>query len=365
MANELTDLPGVGNKTAENLRRAGFDSPDKIANASVRRLSRVSGIGSKSARKIIKAAGGSTVGVDVRKQRERKYGETFETIKNTPASEIESSILSSENTDFTKGSITARKKEGMEYQSPFTVKASGPRKRSLEKIHQNRSERAQDVDEQQNAPITTDEEKWIENKNRYDYPGVDTIPESRMAARAESAAKVAQEQGALDKVEQKGNARSGLQGKFSPQGRDTYGKEANAVRVQENASEPSKTLAHEVGHAFDFGFGESRGFNLGGQLLGLEDESVDEETERELFEEAKNLSKKARGGFGSKRQYRTRFEELTADVVGQAIVQPRATKRDAPKLFERMQEVDEDGTLSEAIPDPLGDKSERQGFLDL
>jgi hypothetical protein len=46
--------------------------------------------------------------------------------------------------------------------------------RGLQEFHQNRSERARDVDNQRRAEITTNEEKWLENPDRFDFPGIDT-----------------------------------------------------------------------------------------------------------------------------------------------------------------------------------------------
>jgi len=46
--------------------------------------------------------------------------------------------------------------------------------RGLREFHQNRSERARDVDNQRRAKITTNEEKWLENPDRFDFPGIDT-----------------------------------------------------------------------------------------------------------------------------------------------------------------------------------------------
>jgi len=363
MTDGLTELPGVGPKTAENLKRAGFDTKEKIRKANVRRLSRINGIGEKGSRKIIEAAGGE-VGININQKREEKNKDVIERIENTPAEKLRSAVRGSGDDELTEGEVQEKKTDGKENPSPFTVEVTGPRRRTVEKIHQSRSERAQDVDEQQNAPITTNEEKWLENPDRFDYPGVDTIPAARKKARAEKAASVAKKKAGLDEVQKKGRASSGLQGKFSPEGRDTYGAESNVVRVQENAFDEGQTLAHEVGHAFDFGTGEDRGFSIGGELLGLEDDSVSEEEERELFEEAKELSKRARGGFGSKGQYRRRFEELTADALGQSFIEPRAAKREAPNLFDRATEIAEEKGFDDAIESPLGTDPERRGFLD-
>jgi len=53
---EIASLPGVGPKTAEKLREAGYDSLIKIASASVEELVEATGLGEATARKIIEAA---------------------------------------------------------------------------------------------------------------------------------------------------------------------------------------------------------------------------------------------------------------------------------------------------------------------
>jgi len=53
---EISSLPGVGPKTAEKLREAGYDSLIKIASASVEELVENVGLGEATARKIIEAA---------------------------------------------------------------------------------------------------------------------------------------------------------------------------------------------------------------------------------------------------------------------------------------------------------------------
>jgi len=376
MSDQLTDLPGVGKKTAENLRRAGFDNYEKISKASIRRLSRVSGIGETGAQKIIEAAGGETIATQTKSKEERMreaYGPVLDQIEATPASEIESDIQGFGSSEFTTGTET--KPDNTVFvptstetaQSPFRVSVGGPRKRSLKKIHENRPEREQTVDEQQNAPITTDEEKWIENKNRLDYPGVDTIPKRRQQARAETAAKVAQDVGAVDQVQYQGQGKN-LRGKFSPPGATTYGEGESIVRVQESAPDPEFTLAHEIGHAFDYAAGDDP------NKPGLKDELFDKNPERTMvgrefdddtdpyIQQAYQLSERSRGG--GKGTYRRETQELTADAISQAILNPRATKREAPELFNRIEQAAEKYGFEGAIPDPLADKSQRQGFLD-
>jgi len=284
--------------------------------------------------------------------RERKAEEKLEGVS---ADEIEHDILSSGISDF-DSKVKSFHDESMTV-SPFTVDVTGLTPNALKKVHNDRTERAQDVDEQQNAPVTLDEEKWIQNKNQLDYPGVDTIPKDRQGRRASTAAKKVQDQGMLDRVEKKGSAKT-IAGKFSPKGNDTYGKQEDVVRVQDNASNPERTLAHEVGHAVDFGTGEDRGFNLTEKLFDL-DSSVSDGQTKELTEEAKGISKRARGDFKGQEQYRNQFKELTADVVGQSIVEPRATKRDAPELFDRVETVAEE----EGLGDLFGNEDDTLDLL--
>lgn len=53
---DLSELPGVGEKTAENLKEAGFKDAGAIASASAEDLMKVKGVGEKTALKLIKEA---------------------------------------------------------------------------------------------------------------------------------------------------------------------------------------------------------------------------------------------------------------------------------------------------------------------
>ncbi len=53
---KLEDLEGVGEKTAQTLRDAGFNTPEDILNSSVGKLTEVESIGEKTAEKIFKSA---------------------------------------------------------------------------------------------------------------------------------------------------------------------------------------------------------------------------------------------------------------------------------------------------------------------
>lgn len=306
-------------------------------------------------------------------QIERMYGDKFAAIDKSRLEEIKEGIKSGDKT-YTEGVVRETRRDGEQYPSQWTVEVVGPRQRSVHRIHEERSERAQDTDERQNAPVTTDENKWIENPDRYDYPGVDTIPESRLAARAEAVGAVALERGWADRVEHKGRG-TRLQGKFSPKGSKTYGRDEAVVRVVNKAEEPAKTLAHELGHALDYDLHPGRGrYGLSDKLfgdleLGLSDDPTPEERREvakrkgQLKREAEEISKKARGGYTARSKYRNEDAELTADFVGQAILQPRATRRDAPNLFQRLEEVAAEEGFSDIFPHPLERDPERQGIL--
>lgn len=51
-------MPGIGDKTMKKLIEAGFDSIEKLAEASVETLSELPGIGEKTAARILSAARG-------------------------------------------------------------------------------------------------------------------------------------------------------------------------------------------------------------------------------------------------------------------------------------------------------------------
>jgi len=52
----LEDLEGIGEKTAESLRNAGFNTPEDILNSTVNDLAKAEGVGEKTAEKILEAA---------------------------------------------------------------------------------------------------------------------------------------------------------------------------------------------------------------------------------------------------------------------------------------------------------------------
>lgn len=224
--------------------------------------------------------------------------------------------------------------------SPFTTSVTSSK---ADQIHEDRSEVEQETDEAFNAPITTDFEKWKESPNRYDYPGVDTVPAGKAEERAERKLSKAKEEGIVTDVNRGASFEGGVRGRAS------WGEDGTEVMVSgkvEEGDEPDPrfkkgpVLSHEVGHAVDhaadFGFRD---------LVKENDE---------LREEAISVSEQMRGTFETasdeRKQYRaedpdTGSKELFADFFASATVQPRATKRQAPKLTEAVQDQSNIGEI--------------------
>lgn len=68
------------------------------------------------------------------------------------------------------------------------IRGSGEDFSRLEERHENRSERAQSVDERRSAQVTRDPIQWANNPAKYDFPGIDTIqPQELHEQRSERA----------------------------------------------------------------------------------------------------------------------------------------------------------------------------------
>ena len=64
---------------------------------------------------------------------------------------------------------------------------SGRDYQTLRERHEQRPERAQELDEQKHAPVTRDPIKWSQNPSEYDYPGIDTLnPSKKHNSRSEA-----------------------------------------------------------------------------------------------------------------------------------------------------------------------------------
>lgn len=65
----------------------------------------------------------------------------------------------------------------------------------LEQAHENRSEQAKRIDERRSAEVTRDPLQWSQNKDKYDYPGIDTVePVELHAERSRKAQRVDEEE---------------------------------------------------------------------------------------------------------------------------------------------------------------------------
>lgn len=81
--------------------------------------------------------------------------------------------------------------------TPFTLREppGGPRPEIIQRavaIHTDRPIKARRRDELTNDQLTLDIDRWEENKDRLDFPGVDTIQETVRQQRADAAAEIAQ-----------------------------------------------------------------------------------------------------------------------------------------------------------------------------
>lgn len=200
---------------------------------------------------------------------------------------------------------------------------------SPRETHESRSERSQSMDEKFNAPITLDVEKWRENPNRLDLPGVDTIPYQEERGRGRRFAEKTEEAGRVDKIKEDGRMNR-ARGRFKVKGFD---KEIwlNPSITGNPDVEPrfreGPVIAHEAGHAIDYGDSSTRSFDL---LDDLRDEDEDGEAVEEVRDVSRMMRGEWEGASRKRRAYRDDDAELVADFYASLAVQPRATRREAP-----------------------------------
>lgn len=303
----LTDLDGVGETTARRLRDAGISQPYELRGKSQKTIAAIDGIGEKRAARIRAdveyeaPAGASVTGYEPETDR----GTTlFVESDDVAVGEFETTPDYSTN----GGSIAP---------APNTVSARGPERQEAIEEHAERSEEARRADESFNAPIMLDEDTWRRNKDKYDYPGVDTIPRSRKLDRARDQLATAKEMGALSSVKaetdnatQKERAR----GQFSP---------VTGIGIDTSFRKSEDTLAHEIGHAID------EDLNRPSQSGFFADEDVKEQAE--------TLSAQRRGT-DLDTEYLQSETEVFADLFAEATVNPRRAKREAPDAFRALQD---------------------------
>jgi len=215
--------------------------------------------------------------------------------------------------------------DGMPVITPSATKGRGQTTATLIDIHENqRSEREQEADERYNAPIADTPEQWARHPDQYDWPGVDTIPESRRFARAQQATEKAKEEGFVREVEEMNTDESTVRGGFAGAGKIEY---------NPNNNDYGRTLAHELGHTLDR------------ELDGEEQEqarfSQELAYERGFFDELTEASEEARSGMreeaydpsGAEEVYRGKAPEKFADFVSVAITAPQRAKSEFPDLL--------------------------------
>jgi|APHM01.1.fsa_nt_gi hypothetical protein len=220
-------------------------------------------------------------------------------------------------------------------QSPFVADKTRVPRMDAHQKHRKRSARAKKMDREFNAPLTSDQDEWAESPNRLDIVGIDTISMDNYLDRAETAAGIALDTGAVDRVEQKGTGKQ-LQGKFSPAGNSRYGAGDAVVRVMNTANDPETTLAHEVSHGLDYGLRKPPGERKTQMdFFGVSEAIADDD---ELLSEARTLSERFRGEIKSRgKKYRESPTELVADAMASGILEPRAARREAPNVFDRIE----------------------------
>lgn len=256
----------------------------------------------------------------------------------TPSDEFEfkdeSEGSSSNDIEFTNTDDAFIERPAQDQDTPVTqeqVFLTGQRRERAQEYNQTeRSDRARGVDEEYNAPVTTDFEKWKENPNRFDFPGVDTIPDDRRQKRAADFAAEAQSSGVVENFE----IGTGVFGDSSPGTRGSASGDTVLVDTS-RAADAGQTLAHEVGHKV-----EERVREREGELFTSESAQQDAET----------LSTQLRGDPDD--AYRSSDSELFADAVAASVLAPRRTERDAPEFVEDLNEnVTEDER--DILPDRL------------
>jgi hypothetical protein len=264
---------------------------------------------------------------------------------------LESSLAEEDPESFQENRFTRRKSD--DPVTPFTAEPLPTASNVAQKRHAERSERAQHVDEEYNAPIAPDYETWQKNPNRYDLPGVDTIPQSERDRRGREAAESAKEAGLIDTVEET-SLGGNMRGKFTtddPRALPTG--EQSERKIQKEADlddeypvfQEGPVLAHETGHAIDFAVGGENTESFGSEF------DFFEGREEDLEQEARTLTKRLRGSISPGEQaYREDNRELVADAFAAMAIEPRAAKREAPNLTEALrtefaESIDDEGQL--------------------
>jgi len=189
----LTELPGVGPQTAQNLKNAGYTNQRSLRGVSPEALANVNGIGTETAQQIVSAVTFDATGpfsvasiggedakqfTDARLETDRGdtlslelFGRNDPNAKPMAGGEM---VVSMQSADDGRNEGTQIGSFGFTDDAIATTEsvASGFGKARTE--HENRPEQEQRTDEALKADLTTDYEEWAQNKDQLDYPGIDT-----------------------------------------------------------------------------------------------------------------------------------------------------------------------------------------------
>lgn len=279
---ELKDLDGVGAATVRKLRDAGIRDPSDLYGWSQSDLAAVDGIGPKKA-------------AHLRRQ-----------------------VLQSGNRNRKRG-----------FGDDDIAKATD--------YHAERSEVSRRTDEAYNAEIALSYDKWRENPDHYDMPGVDTIPRDRRLERTKDVAGELARSGLVEDVEAtpSGPRKSGVAGIAT----------GTTARVKTAQDDPESTLAHELGHLADKAGGGRN--NLTNRLFGPNMGEAETEEQEKLREQGARLASRRRKGGTLKPEWVEEraekgtfggggFNEIFADAFAEAVEEPRRAKKEAPDLFNQL-----------------------------
>lgn len=335
---ELTDLPGVGPSTAENLRAAGITKPYQLRGKSTQTLAAIDGIGPKTAEQIKTSVDyndftGSVPGEGAAfsaRVKEPFEGSTDVARRNeyTAVEEL------SEETQQQQEGVHSRRvfpsREGQLDPTPRNVSVQGRDKQGAIEHMAERSPAERRTDRSFNAKLTLDVEVWEQNPDHYDYPGVDTIPKSRRLERTQNKFETAFRKEEVSKVSAKDRDADRF-GFHRPQ--------SQTIAVDTGlATDPEATLAHELGHAVDKAIAPD-----GVEGYAAENEGVFENAETR--EQAEQLAERRRARPMERilQSYEDKdypFErELFADVYAEMLEEPRAAKREAPQAVRAIEEM--------------------------
>jgi len=227
-------------------------------------------------------------------------------------------------------------------ESPYTLRVSSdsapPEKlQRARALHADRPIEERNRDELRSDTITRDFDLWKNNKQQYDFPGVDTLSQTIQQHRAEAAAEIAKSIFNLSKIERDVEFKN-------PTVRGKYWSHPPKIELRTSETDfpgwryPC-ALAHEIGHNADEQI-KSRGRFYSDGEVG-KDSLFETETQ---LDEARDLSERIRGeiiasDIPGTRNYRKKRSEMAADSFAAMILEPKHTRHQFPTIAKRFESV--------------------------